>query len=339
MMNESSQRHAGLRSGRGANRLSSWLLCVAVCAAFAPGPCAAAKEKGFEIMITADAIDSPEGFRPKPDQPIHYLLFVGRQTLGEAIGGVKLPAPTIVEQAVVAELEKQGYRRAKEGGPLPQIAIMATVGDSNFAEPQIIDNPYFDPDIATYLAQVNMREVLEPRFLWQKVPHQVDALFIGSNPGQPNSYPSSNPDVREAQGLVLDAALRLLERGSPRARDREKIKALVGATKIDQAVASRTLGSVEAERLAWAAFENRYYLTLTAFDSQRQTNGGRRLLWRTTMLIDWRVDFTKALTAMLAQAGPMFGTDVAVPGIVNTADRREGRVEIGETKVVPKPEK
>ena len=39
--------------------------------------------------------------------------------------------------------------------------------------------------------------------------------------------------------------------------------------------------------------------------------------------------------AMLAQAGPVFGTDVPVPGFVNTAKPSEGKVEIGEFKVLP----
>lgn len=300
---------------------------------------AASKDKGLDILISADAIESPEGFRPKPGKPIRYLLFLTRQTLGDPVPGVKLPEAPVVERALVAELEKQGFLRAKEGDPLPQIAIIATVGDSNFEAPRVIDNPYFDAEIASFLDQVHLREILEPQFLWQKVPHQVDVLFIGANPSQPKSYPSPNPDEREAQDLVLNEALRLRERSSPRGRDREKIKTLVGAEKIERAVAGRTLGSVEAERLAWAAFENRLYLSLTAFDSQRQEKGGRRMLWRTTMLIDWRTDFAKALPAMLAEAGPLFGTDVAVPGIVNTAKPREGRVEIGEAKVVPKAEK
>jgi hypothetical protein len=37
---------------------------------------------------------------------------------------------------------------------------------------------------------------------------------------------------------------------------------------------------------------------------------------------------------MLAQAGPLFGTDIAVPGFVNTARPREGKVEIGEARVI-----
>ena len=56
---------------------------------------AAAKDKGLDILISADAIPSPEGFRPKPGKPFHYLLFQSRQTLGDPVGGVKLPEPAL----------------------------------------------------------------------------------------------------------------------------------------------------------------------------------------------------------------------------------------------------
>ena len=53
------------------------------------------------------------------------------------------------------------------------------------------------------------------------------------------------------------------------------------------------------------------------------------------MIIDWRKNLADELPVMLAQAGPMFGTDVAVPGLINTADKRKSDVEIGTLKVAP----
>src|SRR4051812_441225 len=76
----------------------------------------AAKDKGVDVLVSADAIASPEGFRPKPGKPIYFLYFQTRQTLGDAVAGVKVPAPAAVERAVIGELEKQGFVRAKEGG-------------------------------------------------------------------------------------------------------------------------------------------------------------------------------------------------------------------------------
>ncbi len=308
--------------------LSFWLGFLA---AFV-SPSVVAKDKGLDILISADAIPSPEGFRPLPGRPIHYLLFQSRATLGEAIGGVKLPDAPVVERAVVAELEKQGFLRTQEGGPIPDIVIMAVLGDSNFKIEFVPKgNPYLDADFRSYMDHVDVRQVVLSLGLWGKVPDTITGLFP-DDPSQPDIYPSRISEVADAQEAVVNAALTLRNREP--ARRRNAIKTLVGATKVERAVANRTLSGLEAEKIAMAVFDNQYYLSLSALEARKQADGGRRFLWRTTMLIDWREDFTKSLPAMLGQAGPMFGTDVAVPGYVNTAKPREGKVEIGESKVL-----
>ena len=303
---------------------------------------AAAKDKGLDVLISADAIPSPEGFRPKPGKPIHYLLSQSRMTLGDAIAGVQLPEPAFVEKAIVAELEKQGFVRTGVGGPVPGIVIVATLGDANFEQPPVPPpsvNPYYEPDFGPYIDQVNVRQLLEQNLLSGKVSARTsEELFDLKAIPTPPPFPTTDPDWKEARELVVGEAIRIRERGTDRGRDRGKILALVGANKVERAVSERTMGGVDAERIAWATRDNLLYVTLTAFDAVRWKEKQKVLLWRTTMLIDWREDFTKSLAAMLAQAGPMFGTDVAVPGYVNTADKREAKVEIGETKVVPNKE-
>ncbi len=293
-------------------------------------PAVAAKDKGLEILLSADAIPSPEGFRPKPGQPIYYLLFQSRQTLGEAIAGVKLPEPAMVERAVVAELEKQGFVRAKEGGPLPEIVIFAVVGDSNFKDEIPQGNPWNDDNFRIYLQSVDLRKAMMQAgtFAGGPSPEVADIFFNGAEP-----VPKMTFEQEELWNVVINEARRL--RNLDPARKRNAIKTLVGANKVERAMTDRTLSSTQAEAIAWAAFDNEYYLSLSAVEAKKQPDGGRRFLWRTTMLIDWREDFSKSLPTMLAQAGPLFGTDVLVPGFVNTAKPRDGKVEIGETKVVP----
>lgn len=297
-------------------------------------PLFGAKDKGLDVLLSADAIPSPEGFRPKPGKPIHYLLFQSRETLGEAVANVKLPDPAAVDRAVVAELEKQGFVRTQEGGPIADIVILAVLGDSNFKDeftPK--GNPYLDADFRPYMDQVNVRQVVMGLGLWGKVPDTVGGLFP-DDPRASDVYPDrSNPQRADAQEAVVNEALAIRNREP--GRKRHAIKTLVGAQKVERAVANRTLGGLEAEKIAWAAFDNQFYLSLSAIEAKKQADGGRRFLWRTTMLIEWREDFAKSLPAMLAQAGPLFGTDVAVPGFVNVARPREGQVEIGELKVVP----
>jgi hypothetical protein len=286
-----------------------------------------AKDKGLDVLISADALPTQEGFRPTPGHPVYYVLGQSRLTLGDPVGGVKLPEPAVVEKFVVAELTKQGFVRTDVGGPIPSVYIMAVVGDSNFEEPKIdVDNPLNDGEIAPFMYQVNVRALLEQNLLSGKVTANLETLF------DPDRRASA--DEQEAKDLILNDAMRRRFLASPRAQDKKKIMALIGAGKIDKAVSEKSLSSSAAEAMAWSVYENRYFVTLSAFDAARWKNKEKVLLWRTTMVIDWRKNLADELPAMLAQAGPMFGTDVLVPGLVNTARPREGKVEIGETKVV-----
>ncbi len=297
---------------------------IALAFAFA-APAVAAADKGIDILISADAMPSPEGFRPKPGKPIHYLLFHSRQTLGTAVAGVKLPDNATVERAVVAELTKQGFVRTQEGGAIPDIVILAVVGDSNFKDEIPTGNPIDKPEFRSYMEAVNIRSVATTQGNFGRVPGNLDDLF--------ETYPSPTWEIAQVQEGVVAEARRLRNRDP--ARKRHQIKTIVGAAKVERAVAAGTMSSSAAEKIAWATFDDQFFLTLSALEAKKGPDGGRAFLWRTTMLIDWRKDFAKALPAMLAHAGPVIGSDVAVPGFVNTARPRDGRVEIGDAKVVP----
>jgi hypothetical protein len=285
-------------------------------------------ERGLEVLVSADAVPSDEGFRPKPGKPIYYLFNQSRQTLGDPVAGVKLPDPETVENAITAELKKQGFIKAEVGSPIPSILILAVVGDSNFEEPKIdIDNPLNDGEIAPFMYQVNYRAFLEKNMLSMKVTVPMETLF---DPDR-----RASPDEQDAKEMILNEAMRLRFRASPRAQDKRKIMGLIGADKIEKAMSDKTLSSSQAEAMAWSVYENRYFVTLSAFDAARWKNKERILLWRTTMIIDWRKDLATELPAMLAQAGPMFGTDIAVPTLLDNRDKRKSSVDVGPLKVVP----
>lgn len=308
--------------------LPTLALCLGLFAALTV-PLIATKDKGLDVLLSADAIASPEGFRPKPGQPIHYVYSQKSETLGDAIAGIKLPEPAFIERAIVAELAKQGFIRTQVGGPIPDIVILAIVGDANFEQPPLPStfiNPLFEPDFGPYLQHVNLRKIVDRNLLSGRVPATVEQLFAGD-------FPSPNEDINQARDLALAEAIRLREIGTARARDRSKILGLVGAPKVDQGVKTGALKYSAGERIASVTKENRYYVTLSAFDAVRWRSKEQVHLWRTTMLIDWREDFSGSLEEMLAQAGPLFGTDV-IPGFVNTAKSRQTNVEIGEAKVV-----
>ena len=108
---------------------SAALLATAIAAgvAFAAPP-----REGVEVLVSADALEIPEGFRPKPGKPIYYILAQSPVELGDSIAGVKLPDKSFVEGLIVAELKKQGFIRTEVGGPMPSIGLLATWGAANF---------------------------------------------------------------------------------------------------------------------------------------------------------------------------------------------------------------
>lgn len=63
----------------------------------------------------------------------------------------------------------------------------------------------------------------------------------------------------------MTEAMRIREQGSGRAVNRSKIGALAGVKKAARAMQENGLGAFEAERIARAAWEDRYYITLSAF--------------------------------------------------------------------------
>jgi hypothetical protein len=283
---------------------------------------------GLEVLVSADAINSPEGFRPKPGKPVPYLFIQTRASLGEIVAGVKLPPAEVVESTVVAELARQGFVRTQDGGPRPQIILLVIVGAANFQEPPTdVFHPDQDPDLRPYLDRVNLREIVQKNLIGT----------LASSPTLESIFDETrrSMDVVQIQEQVVAEAQRLREKESPRGKDKARIQALIGAPKIMAGVDAGSLDRSESARLASAAKEDRYYISVQAFDAARWTRKERLLLWRTTMLIDARRDFARELATMLARGGPSFGTDVALPEFRDNRHERKADVEIGETRVVP----
>lgn len=111
-----------------------------------------------EVLVVSDTLkDVPEGFRPTPEKPIYYILGKGQLSLGQAVGGIKMPDPAEVERLVVSALATQGFRRTEVGGPVPSIFIIASWGDANFADFDYRD-PNTDPDLQRAMDKASPRE-------------------------------------------------------------------------------------------------------------------------------------------------------------------------------------
>ncbi len=78
-----------------------------------------------------------------------------------------------------------------------------------------------------------------------------------------------------------------------------------------------------------------YFVVASAYDFQSVANEGKILLWRTKMTVNSQgVDMTETMPALIANAGPYFGRDMAEVEVVTQRLNREGQVEIGTPEVV-----
>ena len=83
------------------------------------------------------------------------------------------------------------------------------------------------------------------------------------------------------------------------------------------------------DKLRAASNEDRLYLSLAALDGQAYRQKTKRLLWRTSMTVDWRNNLADVLPVMLASAAPFFGTNSDKPVFSDEKDRRKANVNIG----------
>lgn len=222
------------------------------------------KRDRSEVLVVADAIATAEGLRPRPGQPIYYIYRQGKFDLGEAVAGTKMPGPAEIEQAVAAELAKQGFVRTEVGGPMPSILVLGIWGES---------------------------------------------AYSAAAPGE--------------EATLTDRMLRQALR-----RDEGLMQNIMGIRKPTRSLA-------DDQKVAYAMQEDRYYLTLGAYDALTFKTAPT-LLWRTSMSVELRKNnFAQMLPTMLASAGPSFGVHVPESSFVDDRDRREAQVQVGEAVVVP----
>jgi hypothetical protein len=124
----------------------------------------------------------------------------------------------------------------------------------------------------------------------------------------------ADPEKRHSIASVHDTDWLQRYLGSQRAVDQVKLEALVG---LPPSVATprgnmRTALPTDGP-IGWVLAGDRYYVAVCAYDAKRLLQKEKVLLWRTSMFIDARQDFTKGLPIMLAQAGPLFGVSTANP--------------------------
>ena len=106
------------------------LLSLATLSSAAPNKLAA----NPDVMVVADALgDMPAHLQPTAGKPVYYTFSGGSQlTVGESVGGIKMPNAGYVTAAAELALKSQGFERATDGGPAPALSIRLYWGDANF---------------------------------------------------------------------------------------------------------------------------------------------------------------------------------------------------------------
>ena len=274
---------------------------------------AAPKPEGSEVLVAADAIVAPEGFRPSPGKPVYYIFSQVSHSLGESIAGVRLPDPAFIERTVVAELAKQGFVRTQVGGPMPSVLILATSGAANFqASPDADDLDLYRSLVQpSALRHIPEDDVQAPTYL------RYDGVAV-----------EDTMRYRASEAMAQDYKYR----ASPRFRDQSTVEAIMGTQKM---FSSNSVNSPNGLKVAAASNEDRLYISVSALDAQLFAKKEKKLLWRTSMSVGWRHDFTATLPTLLASGGPFFGTDVKTPVFLDDRERRNFEVKIGESTTVP----
>lgn len=176
-------------------------------------------------------------------------------------------------------------------------------------------------------------ELAKQGFVRSQVGGPIPSVYIVALLGTSNFSPASDDDIAFYQAMTLhgtiEEAAQMAFQNSARFKDKSKVETIVGVGKL------QNIQTPNGSKVAQAANEDRLYVSIIAFDALLWVKKERRLLWRTSMSIDWRNDFSTSFTAMLASGGPSFGHNLKEPTFLDDRDRRNSEVQIGEAQVVP----
>jgi hypothetical protein len=89
------------------------------------------------------------------------------------------------------------------------------------------------------------------------------------------------------------------------------------------------------EYLRYQAADDLYFVVASAYDYGSAARNEKKLLWRTTMTVNSvGVNMMESITPLIATGAPFFGRETKEPEIAARRISRDGRVEIGESKVI-----
>jgi hypothetical protein len=140
--------------------------CVAAIASLlflvgSPDLPAAKTKEGPEVLVVSDVVDpKATGLRPTKEKPVYYIILGGAErTLGDPIGGEKMPKPDELKYEIARALHSQGFLLTKVGGPRPQIAILYSYGTANLSSVDLDETDPSTGETTTSTITFNRREI------------------------------------------------------------------------------------------------------------------------------------------------------------------------------------
>ncbi|HWA25166.1 MAG TPA: hypothetical protein VG734_05775 [Lacunisphaera sp.] len=266
---------------------------------------------------------------PSAAAPAYYIAQPGQFTqMGtNTSAGERPPDLAQLTRAMEKALANGGYLKAAPGTPLPSIAVVFNYG--SFA-----------------------------RFSLQMYDMADDQLLA-------EAIPDSTPMVRTDERST-DALLKIVLQDKAAREDVLQRATLVGGEKFtrelarvfkeeaeirlgNQALSELGFSEIDAAgpfhrffdgnsnlmMLVEDSFNDCYFVIASAFDYVAMKKGQRVLLWRTKMTVSASgVSMTESLPALVVSAGPYLGKDMADAITVSRRISREGKVELGELKII-----
>ncbi len=139
------------------------LRCLALwlCLFSRPDLFAAKAKEGPEVLVVSDVVDpKATALRPTKENPVYYIILGGAErTLGDPIGGEKMPKPDELKFEIARALHSQGFLLTKVGGPRPQIAILYSYGTANLSSVDLDETDPGTGETTTSTITFNRREI------------------------------------------------------------------------------------------------------------------------------------------------------------------------------------
>lgn len=264
---------------------------------------------------------------PTAEKPAYYIAQSGGQrSLGATTGGENPPPVEDLQKAMVRALAATHYLESPGPEKAPMLVVVFNYGSaiSNFVVPDSVTE--------TVAPRVDLGEVANKI---APFPHTAEEMLYYVIRGQDTELNMIIERASLVGGAVFAKDLKdaiadeitLEEVGAPR-----EVKNPYPNSPFQSLLRRSDL----YRHLVEVAFHSCYFVVASAYEAKALARGERILLWRTKITVDSDgISMKESMVPLIASAASYIGVPMAQAAIVERKiTTREGRVEIGEARVV-----